>query len=275
MKHKIIILFLLVNAVVFGQIKTPSLSPKSVSTQSVGLSEITIEYSRPSKRGRKIFGELLPFSQVWRTGANAATKISFSKPVKVNGQLLEKGSYTLLSYPNKNSWEIKWFNYSSSRWANYVKEQPLFTIQVPVNKMVSTIETLDIRLQDITLNSANLFIEWEKTRVVIPLELDEQKEILKSIDKTLSGPSNNDYFRAAVYLHETKTDLKKALSYVQKVTSSNKALFFQVTREALILKDLNRKSEALDSAKRALALSEKAKNDDFIRINAKLIRELQ
>ena len=259
-----------------GQLKVPSLSPSSKLTQTIGLTEVTVEYSRPSVRDREVFGEkgLLPNNTLWRTGANTATKISFTKSVYVKGNKLERGDYTILTILNEKEWSIHWFKYVNSNWNFYVDKSPLFTVEIPVIKNNELLETLEIHFQDVTIDSANLIIEWEYSKIKLPIKIDESKTILNNIEKELSGPSNFDYFNAALYLHETKKDLLKALEYIQKVTKSEQALFFQVTREALILRDLKRFNEAKIVAKRGLKLSEKANNRDFIRLNKKLLREL-
>jgi tetratricopeptide (TPR) repeat protein len=273
---KYIAILVFFTTMVNAQLKTPSLSPASKITQTIGLTEVEVEYSRPSVKGRVIFGEtgLLPNNNFWRTGANTATKISFSKTVMVGGNELEKGVYTILTVPNEKKWEIRWYKYDSTNWNTYTEKSPLFMIEVPVIKNTELIETLEIHFKSITMSSADLLIEWEYKKVVIPIEVDESKEILKSIERQLNGPSDFDYFKAALYLHEAQRDLTKALQYIQKVTKSDKALFFQVTREALILRDLNRFKEAKNVAKRGLKLSKKAKNNDFIQLNKKIIEEL-
>ncbi|NVK10266.1 MAG: DUF2911 domain-containing protein [Tenacibaculum sp.] len=275
MKKHIIIL-LLFTTTVNAQLQIPSLSPGSKIEQIIGLTEVVLEYSRPSVKGRVVFGDngLLPNDLPWRTGANKATKISFSKPIIVGEERLEKGNYTILTVPKDKKWEIRWYKYTSTNWNTYKEKTPSFTIEVPSIKSSKLVETLVIQFENITMNSANLVIEWEYRKVKIPLKVDESKEILKSIDRKLKGPSDFDYFNAALYLHEAKIDLEKALQYIQKVTESDKALFFQVTREALILKDLNRYREAKKVANRGLELSIKAKNNDFIKLNKKMIEEL-
>lgn len=263
--------------IVYPQLKIPSLSSSSEVKQKVGLTEITIEYSRPSRRGRIIFGEsgLLPNKEVWRTGANSATKIIFSKAVLIKGNVLGKGIYTILSFPNDKIWKMKWYRYTDSDWNFYKDKKPVFEIELPVIKMNSKVETFEIHFQDVTLNSTDIVLEWEQTKIKVPVRVKENEEILKSIDRVLYGPSSFDFYQAALYLHETKTNLNKALMYIQKVTKSKEALFFQVTREAMILKDLGKNKEAVKVAKRALLLSEKAKNNDFVRLNENVISALE
>lgn len=275
-KAILVLLSIIYSTPVIAQLTIPSLSTSASITQSIGLSEIAVEYSRPSAKGRKIFGEngLLPYQIAWRTGANNATKITFSENTIIGGIELEKGSYTLISYPGASEWEIQWYPYTSNNWLDYLDEDPIITLNIPVKTVERYVETFEIRIQDITLDSGILLLEWENTALHIPIHVDEKERITTSIERTLSGPSNADYFQAALYLHETQSDLEKALDYIKKVTSSDNALFFQVTREAQILMDLKMYDEALVSAKRALELSKKVDSKDFIRLNQKLIKEL-
>ncbi len=278
MKKYSIVVLMLISIATHGQLKMPKLSPTAKIIQHIGLTKVEIDYSRPSVKGRTIFGKsgLLAHNKAWRTGANNATKITFSEPVEVKGNIVNKGSYTLLSFPNRDaSWEIKWYSYTSANWITYIDQKPLFAIKVPVIKRTNPLETLEMSFQDITLNSAKMIIEWERIKLEIPLKVQEQEKITKRINKELSGPSNSDYFQAALYFHETGADLAKALKFIQKVTKSDKALFFQVTREAMILSDLNRGEEAVKVAKRGLILAKKVGNNDFIWQNEKIIKKFQ
>ncbi|MFC4635536.1 DUF2911 domain-containing protein [Dokdonia ponticola] len=276
MKTYFLSMAILVVMTASAQLRIPAQSPSASIKQTIGLTDIEIDYSRPSTKGRTIFGEqgLLPYGEFWRVGANTALKITFSEDIEVDGQPLKKGSYTLLSIPGAKTWEIKWYPYENTNWNSYVAKEPVLNLNVPVYKSNSHLETLEFRFQDLTLDSATLLLEWEQISLQIPLKVQEKERILKAIEKTIIGPSSSDYFQAAVYLHDTKTDLDKALEYIQKVTLSDKALFFQVTREALILKELNQNKEAFVVANRALLLSKEAGNKDFIRLNQKLIKEL-
>lgn len=262
----------------FAQITAPDLSPLATVKQEIGLTEVTIAYSRPSRRGRVIFGSaedaLIPNDNYWRTGANGVTKFVFSDSISVANNRLPAGSYTVLSKPGAEKWQMNWYAYDSNSWTDYLAQEPLFVIEIKVNKTEQLVETLEIAMRDIGLNSANLVFQWERTQISIPLQLNENWKVMKSIKQTLAGPSNSDYFRAALYLHESKRDLNKALEYIQKVTSSKDARFFQVSREAQILADLGKTSKAIESAKRGLALSKEADNQDFIRLNTKILKEL-
>ncbi|GAA3523558.1 DUF2911 domain-containing protein [Aquimarina addita] len=230
-----IILFICTSYQIQAQLNVPSLSPNASLKQTVGLTEIEINYSRPSIRKRTIFGEkgLLPYGTFWRVGANTATKISFSNEVNIMGNNMDSGAYTILAKPSSDIWKLYWYPYTSGNWSTYVEKEPLFITEIPVEKTPTMVETMEIHFNAITFDAVTLIIEWEHTKLNIPIKVPTKQYAIKSIDNIMSGPSTNDYFRAALYLHESNTDLSKALTYIKKVTSSENALFFQVTREAL------------------------------------------
>ncbi|MFK7814002.1 MAG: DUF2911 domain-containing protein [Maribacter sp.] len=273
MKHIIFITALFVAMTTYAQLRLPAQSPSASVKQTIGLTEVEISYSRPSVRERAIFGELLPYNEFWRLGANAATKITFSGDVLIDGNLLKRGSYSFLTKPEAKTWKLFWYEYSSGDWNDYVEVEPVLKMEVPVNKRESALESLELHFQDITMESATLLVEWERSRLEIPIRVDEKEQIAKDIIQTLAGPDIFDYYAAALYLHENQTELERALEYIQKVTDSPKAMFFVVTREALILKDLGKKEEAIKVAERALKLSKKVDNKDFIRMNQKIINQ--
>jgi hypothetical protein len=259
-----------------AQVKLPVLSPKAKVVQQVGLTDIELNYSRPSTKNRVIFGEngLVPFGKFWRTGANAATKITFGSDVVINGAELKKGAYAILTKPNATNWDVFFYPYTQSNWPSYVSETPVLKVKANVSQTTEKVESFEIRLENITYDTVDLIFTWDRTQALLPIDLPTKTQALKNIDRMAKGPSSNDYFQAALYLHESKSDLEKALTYIQKVTKSKKAFFFQVYREAAILKDLNRNEEAIAAAKRSLKLSEKAKNADFVKLNKDLIQEL-
>lgn len=273
MKNYILITALFAALTGHAQLRLPAQSPSASVKQTIGLTEVEISYSRPSARERVILGELLPYGEFWRVGANAATKITFSGDVLIRGKVLKKGSYSLLATPEAKTWKVNWYSHTSSDWNDYVEAEPVLKIQIPVKKRDQTLESLEFHFQDITMESATLLLEWEQSRLEIPIRVDEKEQIAKDIIQTLAGPDIFDYYAAALYLHENQTELERALEYVQNVTKSPKAMFFVVTREALILQDLGRPAAAKKVAKRALELSKKVDNKDFIRMNLKIINQ--
>ncbi len=256
-----------------AQLRVPAPSPTAEVRQTVGLTDIHISYSRPSVRGRSIFGAggLLPYGELWRTGANTATKITFSDEVTLGGATFETGSYTVLSKPEKNVWALHFYPYESGDWTTYINKTPIQTLTTKVSNLETKQESLEISLQNIGMDSADLMIKWVGAQVSLPLKVAIKERVMNAIERTMKGPSNNDYYRAALYMQETGTDLERALEYIQKVTKSDKALFFQVYREALILGDLGRNQEAVTAGKRSLALSKEEGNKDFVRLSEQLI----
>lgn len=260
-----------------AQIKTPAASPGATFTQSVGLSEVIIEYSRPNKSGRTIFAEdgLVPFGKLWRTGANAATKITFSDDVKVNGSELGKGSYALLTIPGAASWTINLYNYESSNWGSYTDKEPALSTMAKPIMFPEGVEVSNflINIAEIKSGSAIVELIWDNIMVPVGIEFDVDKRVMASIEQTLSGPTPNDYYNAASYYHDSGKDLKEALTMIRKATSVESPRFWQVRKEALILADLGMTKEAIKVAEKSIALAKEAGNDDYVRNNQKSIAE--
>lgn len=254
-----------------AQVKTPSASPFTKIEQAVGMTDITLEYSRPSVKGRTIFAAdgLVPYGKVWRTGANAAVKITFSKDVKVQGAELAAGSYAILTTPGKDSWSVHFFPYESGSWSSYKEATPTAVvtakpIMMPKGMMVESFMMMFNNLKD---GSADLEILWADVNVVLNIELGTDKEVMANIDKVMAGPSTGDYYNAASYYHSAGKDLDKALMWVQKATNVAEPKFWQVRKESLILADMGKHKEAIEAAKKSLMLAEKAGNDDYIKMN--------
>ncbi len=266
------VLALSVNA----QIRTPAASPFCKMTQTVGLTDITVEYSRPSMKDRTIFASngLVPYGKVWRTGANSVTKITFSDDVKVGGKELEKGSYALLTVPGSSQWTIQLYKHESTNWGSYVEKDPDAKVTVEALNMGDIkVETFMIDINNIRNNSASLNFIWESTFVAVPVEVEVDSKVTADIKRVMAGPSGNDYFAAATYYHEAGKDLKQALAWIQKATSVENPRFWQVRREALILADLGKHKEAIAVAKKSMVLAKEAGNDDYVKMNEKSIAE--
>jgi hypothetical protein len=259
----------------FGQLRTPSASPGATVMQTVGLTQVAVEYSRPSMRGRAIFGEdgLVPFGKVWRTGANSATKIEFSEDVRVAELDLKAGAYAVLSIPGAEEWEVMFFPYESSNWGSYPEKTPAAAVKVKAGSTSSAYETFTIELAHLSNDGAHLVMKWENTKIAIPLMVHTQKQVASSFERMMAGPSNGEYYNYGVYLAETGGDLNKALEYVQKVTNTDNPMYWQKRQESLILAKLGKNAEAIAAAKISLELAKKAGNEDYIRMNEKSIAE--
>lgn len=256
-----------------AQIKMARPSPNSTLKQEVGLTEVTIEYSRPGIKGRTIFAEdgLVPFGKFWRLGANSATKFIFAEDVKLGGKEVTKGEYAVLVIPGATEWKVNLYPYEKSSWSTYVEKEPTVSIMAPAVQIGATIETFLINIDNIKSSSATIDFLWESTYVAISLEVEVDSRVEKDIKRVLAGPSEHDYFNAASFYHEKGENLEQALTWIQKATSIEKPKFWHVRREAVILGDLGRYPEAIAAAKKSIDLATKAGNDDYVAMNKKSI----
>jgi hypothetical protein len=275
---KLILLFCagLISFGTFAQIQTPQPSPYSKLEQMVGLTDVSIEYSRPGMREREIFGNLVPYGKVWRTGANANTKITFSDDVKIAGKELKKGTYALYTIPNKDSWEILFYS-DSDNWGTPEKwddNKVALRATADVQQMPMKMDSFTILIDDLKNNSATLNFIWENTIASLAFEVPTDATALASIEKVMNGPSAGDYFSAATYYHETGKDLKKALEWVNKANEmQGEDVYYMLRRKSLIEADLGMKKEAVATAKRSLASAEKAGNADYVKMNKDSLKE--
>jgi tetratricopeptide (TPR) repeat protein len=277
MQTKFITLLLLVGAFTLqAQIQTPAPSPFSKVTQSIGLSNVSVEYSRPAVRGRVIFGDLVPYGKIWRTGANMRTKFTTDTDLKINGQELKKGTYAILTIPNKDSWDVIFYTeyQAGGAPAELDDSKVALKITTDVVPMNYPIENLTIAFGDLADGvSGNMYIMWEKSMVINKIETPTDKMAVESIEKTMAGPTANDYYSAAAYYKSSGKDLNQALEWVSKAVEMNPDAFWMSRQKSLIQAELGDTKGAIASAKMSLAASEKAKNDDYIKMNKESIEE--
>lgn len=258
-----------------AQIKTPPASPGAKIEQVVGLSTISVEYSRPGVKGREIFGGLVPFGEVWRTGANQATKITFSEDVKLEGQEVKKGSYAILTKPTASEWTFMLYPHTSTNWGSYLdsKDTPI-TFAAPVIGMNEVVENFMIAIDEIKADGAGLYFMWDKTMVPVEIKLDTDKAVEASIESTMAGPSANDYSAAANYYLAEGKDMKKALEWINKSISMDTQEKYWILRsKSLIQAKLGDKQGAIETAKKSLELATKADNKDYIKMNMDSMKE--
>ncbi len=274
MKKVIVLLaFIIANFAIEAQVKTPQPSPKATVEQVVGLTTVNVEYSRPSTKGRSVFGDLVPFGKVWRTGANANTLISFSDDVTIDGKSLPKGKYSLFTLPKADNWEIIFYK-TTDNWGN-PEEWKETDVALRANaKPILTdrkVETFTIGINNVSNDSGDLEISWEKTLIALKFEVPTQKTAIASITKALAGPTAGDYFSSAQYFYQSNGDMNKALEYVNKAISMAKVgedvPFWHLRQKSLIQAKLNDKKGAIETAKLSLANATKAKNDDYVKMN--------
>lgn len=277
MLKKLIILFLFVgiSSTINAQIKTPQPSPSSKLEQVVGLTDVTLEYSRPSMRGRVIFGGLVPYGKLWRTGANANTKITFSDNVTIDGQELLKGTYAIYTIPNETTWDVIFYS-DANNWGTpqvWDESKVAAKTTVAVKPISYNVETFTIDINNLSNNRATLNMIWEKTHIAVPFDVPTDAIASKSIEVTMAGPSDNDYFQAATYYHTEGKDLKQALAWMKKAIEGDDPEFWYLRRMSLIQADLGDKKGAIATAKLSLAGAEKANNADYVKMNKESIAE--
>lgn len=263
----------------FSQINTPRVSPASEVQQMVGLTEIEIEYSRPSMRGREVFGNLVPFGKVWRTGADNSTKISFDTDVIISGKTIQSGTYSIFSIPNKESWEIILYS-DVELWGvprDWSENKIVFSSMFDVKKLKksNTVETFTISFNDLTNNDVNMSISWENTSVDIKIEVPTRSMVESDINKVLSdNPKSSDYYAAAVFYRQENINLDKALEWMNKAIEMNESpRFWQYRQQSLIMAANDKFAEAVDAAKKSLNLAIEADNQDYIKMNRESIAE--
>ena len=259
------------------KITTPQPSPKATVEQRVGLTDISIEYSRPGVRGRTIFGDLVPFGKTWRTGANSNTKVTFSSDVSIDGQTLKAGSYGLYTVPNENSWEIMFYAESDNSgvprdWDN---TKVVAKTSVEVYSMPMNVETFTITFDDVSGTSATLGILWEKTYVGIKFEVPTDKLVSETIDAVMAAsPEAGDYYNAAIYYRQQDLDIKKANEWMEKAMSlTEKPAFWQLRQQSLIYAKMGDTEKAIAVAEKSLELSKAAGNEAYVKMNTQSLAE--
>ncbi|WP_297517428.1 DUF2911 domain-containing protein [Flavobacterium sp.] len=271
--------FMLATYAIEAQVKTPQPSPKTTVQQVVGLTDVTLDYSRPSAKGRTIFGDLVPFGKLWRTGANYNSLITFSDDVTIEGKVLPKGKYALFTVPKADTWEIIFYK-NTDNWGT-PEEFKESEVALRANaKPILTdrrVETLTLSIGNVTNDSAELEIAWEKTFVALKFEVPSKKAAMASITKVLAGPTAGDYFSAAQYYYQANIDHNKALEFINKaigmVKPGEDAPFWYLRLKSLIQAKLGDKKGAIETAKLSLAGAQKEKNEDYVKMNNDSIKE--
>lgn len=275
-KALFVLTMVLVNFATDAQIKTPAPSPKASLTQIVGLTQVEINYSRPSVKGRTIFGDLVPFGKLWRTGANENSTISFSEDVTINGKILAKGKYALFTIPKADAWEIIFYA-TTDNWGIpevWDESKVVLKASAVADIMDKNVESFTIGINTLDLNFAVLELSWEKTYVALKFEVPTQKTALANIEKVLAGPTAGDYFSSAQYLFQSNIDVTTALLYVNKALEMKEEKpFWYLRLKSLIQFKTGDKKGAIETAKQSLRGAEIAKNQDYIKMNQESIAQ--
>nr|WP_294862267.1 DUF2911 domain-containing protein [uncultured Fluviicola sp.] len=256
------------------KITVPAPSPLQTVTQKFGLGEVTIEYSRPAVKGRKIFGDVVPYGKIWRTGANATTKITFTDEVKLEGNTVKPGTYGLYTIPNNDSWEVMLYKdlTLNGNVGDYKAENEVLRFKVKSIKIPMKMESLMINMGDISATEAKLTLLWENTVIAIKMSTDIDARVMQSIDESMKS-EKPEYFRAASYYFDNNKDMKQALTWATKATEENPTAFYMFNLKARIEYKLGDKAAGKASAEKSIALAKDAKNDDYVALGEKLLAE--
>lgn len=261
-----------------AQVTTPQSSSHSEIETMVGLTKIEIDYSRPNKNGREIFGNLVGYDKVWRTGANKNTTIEFKDDVVIEGQKLKAGQYALFTKPGKDAWEI-YFYTDTKNWGEPEKwdnSKVAAKVTSKVQKLTRSVETFTISLDEVNMNSAMLNIAWDNVKVGTKIEVPTDVKVMESITKAMAGkPTSQDYMSAASYFFAADKDIQQAKKWMdQGMKMNEKPQFYQIYQHALIHAKAGDKKSAINLANQSMEASKAAGNDDYVKLNEDLILKL-
>jgi hypothetical protein len=256
-------------------LRTPQPSPSQTIKQDLGIGSVELSYSRPSMRGRKIYGELVPFGKVWRTGANSATILTFSDSVTIGGTALAPGKYGLLSIPEKDQWTLilsKQLDVTSP--AAYKQESDAARIVVKPTTLKDPVETFTMQFANVKSTTADLQIMWDNTAVSLPIVTNVENRIMAQIHNMMNT-DNRPYFQAAMYYMETGKDVNQALTWLNKALEQNPDAFWVHHQKANALAKLGKKDEARKTALKSIELAKAQNNNDYVQLNEKLLASLK
>lgn len=258
-----------------AQVKMPAPSPTQTVKQDFAIGTVELTYSRPMAKGRKIFGDLVPYNKLWRTGANAATKIVFNEPVEMGGKKLDTGTYVLYTIPGIESWEII-LNRGLTNWGvdGYKESEDVLRFSVPVFKMKNKLESFTMEFSDVKPETCALDIQWENTMVSIPLRANFKDKVRAQIEAAMKT-EKKPYWAAAQFYNEYDKNLALALENSTKAIEGNKEAFWMWLYKAKIQKEMGDKAGAMASSKKSMELATAAKNDDYVKMNKDLQKTLK
>lgn len=254
-------------------LKMPQASSGQTITQNFGLGKITLNYSRPNVKGRKIFGGLEPYGTVWRTGANSATMISFTEPVKINGKELPAGDYGLFTIPGKDEWTVI-FNKGAKQWGayEYKEAEDVLRVKVKATKLKDKVETFTIQFANVYPTTAQLQFMWEDTAISLDLTTEVDATVMAGIDEAMKG-EKKPYFAAAQYYYSNGKDLNKALEWINAAEAAdNKAPWVKLWKGRIQLK-MGDKAGAAKTAAAGLQAATEMKNQEYVRLHTELLSE--
>ena len=268
-------MLVILSAVSHAQMKMPAPSPGQTIKQDFALGNIELVYSRPSIKGRRIFGDLVPYDKVWRTGANSATLLKFNDVVEIGGKRIDTGSYALYTVPGEDSWEII-LNKGIKNWGTegYKESDDVVRFKVPVMKMKTTMETFTMQFANIAPESCELHIMWDKTAVAVPIKSTIKDRMRADLEKAMAT-DKKPYWNAAQFYFEYDKNNAKALESINGAVAANPKAYYMWLYKAKIEKETGDKAAAMASSQKSLQLAQEAKNDDYVKMNEDLQKKLR
>ncbi len=254
----------------WAQLNTPAPSPSAQLVQMVGLTEVTVDYSRPSAKGRAIFGDLVPYDQLWRTGANQATTFTFDKPVSMNDVEVPAGSYAVLTKPGQDEWTLNLYPKKENGFPAYLERDPLVVVTAKPAELKPMVETFTIDLNALSNNSAQIVMMWANTVVAFDFKVGTQEAVMtqiETLENTIEASNANNYYSAASFLLSENTQLDKALEYVNKALELRPNAFWISRTKSLIQAQMGNYKDAVKTAEKSLSDASSANNGDFVRMN--------
>ena len=262
----------------FSQIKTPQPSPSYTLKQTVGITEITVNYSRPGAKDRTIFGELVPYNKIWRTGANKATAITFKNDVIFGETKVKKGTYSLFTVPGESEWVVM-LNKETELWGagNYNKENEVASFKVDTKKTSNFTESFTIDFNTFTAFGAMMNLTWENTQVSVPVMTLGKEKLAEQFKKELiDGPDAGLFYNGARFYLDNDLDINLALEWITVATEKRPEAFWMLYQQARILDKAGSKKEAIQAAQKVISIaSEKEDDYGYIARAEKLIKELK
>ncbi|HEX7518200.1 MAG TPA: DUF2911 domain-containing protein [Chthoniobacterales bacterium] len=248
------------------KVEFPAASQHAIVKQRVGLTDVEVDYSRPNKNNREIFGGLVPFGKTWRTGANKPTRIKFSAEVKLGDKQVPAGEYLVYTIPNANEWTIIFSkDLNAQSVADYKQEADAARVTAKPMALAMPVETFTIGFEDLRANSATLYLEWDKTRVPVKLTTNDIEKVSKGIDAAVKSGKPQEpgfYYSAASFYLDQNKDLPQALKWVEQALEKNPKAYFMHYKRAQILARMGNKKEAIAAAEKSIELLQAGPNPD-------------
>ncbi len=279
LKNLVVAAFLLASAAAQAQLTTPQPSPTATIIQKVGLTDVSVTYSRPGAKERVVFGEVVPYGKIWRTGANKATAITFSTEVTFGGTDVKAGTYSLFTIPGKDEW-IVILNSNTELWGagGYEEAKDVARITIKPTVIQDKVETLTLDFSHLEGDQGFLNVRWENINVTVPIKTPANSAVEKQIkEMLLDGPSAGTYSSAARFYLENDKDMTQALAWIDAAIEKRTDAFWYVHQRAKILQKMGKVNDAMAAAEKSMQMAKENKDGDFgyIANNEKLIKELK